>query len=78
MNNNEIDTLRVNENNEIINSLLNISKIIKTKCKRCNTKQSCMGCTFSKGEMIGNVDRCIELMEMLPHDKNLIKYYHKV
>ena len=57
------DETRQKENINIVKHLQAIKKIVAKKCKRCDYPYSCLGCTFSEGELMHDVDHGIELME---------------
>lgn len=69
MTNENLKSLRKQENAEIMKYLKAISKIIDTKCKRCDSVLGCLGCIFSQGEMKGDIDHNFKLMR-----KQLISY----
>lgn len=51
------------ENDKIVEHLSAIKKIIAGKCKRCDSMYGCLGCVFSEGEMMYNINHSLELME---------------
>lgn len=57
----DINEIRKKENEEIIAHYKGILDIIKTKCNRCDAP-SCMGCIFSKGEMLYHLRECLRGM----------------
>ncbi len=61
----DLKTLREQENVEIIQHLEAISKIIATKCKRCDSVLGCLGCVFSQGEMKGDIEHARELIKKI-------------
>lgn len=61
----DLKTLREQENVEIIQHLEAISKIIATKCKRCDSVLGCLGCVFSQGEMKGDIEHACELIKKI-------------
>lgn len=63
MTNENLKSLRKQENAEIMKYLKAISKIIDTKCKRCDSVLGCLGCIFSQGEMKGDIDHARELVK---------------
>ena len=56
---------RQTENEQILRNLREIKIIVEKKCKRCDSMVGCLGCTFSQGELMHDVDHGIELMERL-------------
>lgn len=60
-----LKTLREQEDTEIIQHLEAISKIIATKCKRCDSVLGCLGCVFSQGEMKGDIEHARELIKKI-------------
>lgn len=61
----DLKTLREQENAEIVQHLEAISKIIATKCKRCDSVLGCLGCVFSQGEMKGDIEHARELIKKI-------------
>ena len=61
----DLKTLREQENVEIIQHLEAISKIIATKCKRCDSVLGCLGCVFSQGEMKGDIEHARKLIKKI-------------
>lgn len=61
MTNENLKSLREQEDAEIIRHLEAISQIIKRKCKRCDSILGYLGCIFSQGEMKGDIDHSREL-----------------
>ena len=62
---------RAQENDLLIGHLADALEIIKAKCRRCESRM-CMGCCFdslARGMMPDNIERAIELMQMLPSSK---------
>lgn len=62
---------RAQENDLLIGHLADALEIIKAKCRRCESRM-CMGCCFdslAQGMMPDNIERAIELMQMLPSSK---------
>ena len=59
------DETRQKENESIMKHLQAIKKIVAKKCKRCDYPYGCLGCTFSAGELMHDIDHGIELMESL-------------
>lgn len=59
----DLKTLQEQENAEIVQYLEAISKIIATKCKRCDSVLGCLGCVFSQGEMKGDIEHSINLIK---------------
>ena len=67
----DIDILRRNENNEIIDHVEEIRKIISRKCSRCNSI-GCMGCIFNSvdSDMIPSMlDNILDQMGHVPNDR---------
>lgn len=62
MTNENLKSLREQEDAEIIRYLEAISQIIERKCKRCDSVLSCLGCVFSQSEMSKNIDHTFKLM----------------
>ncbi len=60
-----LKTLREQENAEIVQHLEAISKIIATKCKRCDSVLGCLGCVFSQGEMKSDIEHACELIKKI-------------
>ena len=69
MTNENLKSLREQENAEIVQQLEAISEIIATKCQRCDFVLGCLGCIFSQGEMKGDIDHNFKLMR-----KQLVSY----
>lgn len=70
----DIDILRRNENNEIIDHVWEIRKIILRKCSRCNSV-GCMGCIFNSvdSNMIPSMlDSILDQMGHVPNDRSKI------
>lgn len=61
MTNENLKSLRKHEDAEIVRYLEAISKIIATKCQRCDSVLGCLGCVFSQGEMKGDINHAREL-----------------
>ena len=61
----DLKSLREQENAEIVQHLEAISKIIATKCKRCDSVLGCLGCVFSQGEMKGDIEHARELIKKI-------------
>lgn len=61
----DLKTLQEQENAEIVQYLEAISKIIATKCKRCDSVLGCLGCVFSQGEMKGDIEHACELVKKI-------------
>ena len=56
----------------LIGHLSEALEIIKAKCRRCENRM-CMGCCFgslARGMIPDNIERAIELMQMLPSSKS--------
>ena len=65
------DEERKLENDMLIGHLAEALEIVKAKCRRCESRM-CMGCCFdslARGMMPDNIERAIELMQMLPSSK---------
>lgn len=56
---------RQTENEQILRNLREIKSIVGKKCNRCDSMVGCLGCTFSNGELMHDIDHGIELMERL-------------
>lgn len=65
MTNENLKSLREQEDAEILTHLEEISKIIDTKCKRCDSVLGCLGCVFSQGEMKGDIEHARELIKKI-------------
>lgn len=65
MTNENLKSLREQEDAEILTHLEEISKIIDTKCKRCDSVLGCLGCIFSQGEIKGDIDHARELIKKI-------------
>ena len=63
MKNKPTKEIRGKENKAITEHLSAIKKIIAGKCKRCDSMYGCLGCVFSEGEMMYNINHSFELME---------------
>ena len=63
MTNENLKSLREQEDAEIIRHLEAISQIIERKCQRCDFVLGCLGCIFSQGEMKGDIDHARELVK---------------
>ena len=61
---NDLKSLRKQENDEILKHLEAISKIINVKCKRCKSILGCLGCVFSQGEVVGDISHAYKLMQV--------------
>ena len=57
------EEIRKTENDAIVEHLSAIKKIIERKCNRCDSMYGCLGCVFSEGEMLHNINHSLELME---------------
>lgn len=58
-----IEDLRKQEDEKIVEHLKAIYDIANTKCSRCNNIYGCMGCTLSPGDGLrGYIDKSIEMM----------------
>lgn len=62
MTNENLKSLREQEDAKIIRHLEAISQIIERKCKRCDSILGCLGCVFSQGEMREDIDHTFKLM----------------
>ena len=60
-----LKTLREQEDTEIVQHLEAISEIIANKCKRCDSVLGCLGCVFSQGEMISDIEHARKLMKII-------------
>ena len=63
---------RVQENDLLIGHLAEALEIVKAKCRRCESRM-CMGCCFdslARGMIPDNIERAIELMQVLPSSKS--------
>lgn len=59
----EIENIRKQEDEKIVEHLKAIYDIVKTKCSRCNNVYGCMGCTLSPGDGLrGYIDKSLEMM----------------
>lgn len=65
----DLNIIRHTENQSIVNHFLAIKRIIKQKCNRCDRITGCLGCCFSKGEMIYHIDECLSYMRMVNDDQ---------
>lgn len=65
MTNENLKSLREQEDAEIIRHLGAISQIIERKCKRCDSVLGCLGCIFSQGEMKGDIEHARELVKKI-------------
>ena len=66
------DEERKLENDLLIGHLAEALEIVKAKCRRCESRM-CMGCCFdslARGMIPDNIERAIELMQMLPSSKS--------
>lgn len=61
----KLNSIRNQEDTEIVRYLEAISEIIATKCQRCDSVLGCLGCVFSKGEMKGDIDHARELVKKI-------------
>lgn len=61
----KLNSIRNQEDAEILTHLEEISKIIDTKCKRCDSVLGCLGCVFSQGEMKGDIEHARELIKKI-------------
>lgn len=61
----KLNSIRKHEDAEIVQHLEAISKIIATKCKRCDSVLGCLGCVFSQGEMKSDIEHARELIKKI-------------
>lgn len=67
-----IEEIRKQEDEKIVEHLKAIYDIVKTKCSRCNNIYGCMGCTLSPGDGLrGYIDKSLEMMSKQSDAANL-------
>ena len=59
----DIKKIRKAENEAIKQHLSAIKEIIKEKCSRCDFPYGCLGCVFSEGEMMNDINHALNLIE---------------
>lgn len=67
------EAVKRQENNDIIDHLEAVRRIVERKCSRCNGM--CMGCLFSSldvGMIPGMLDKMLDLMHLMPNDRSEI------
>lgn len=70
----DVEQRKVAENNEILDHLEAVHKIISEKCARCSGG-SCMGCLFDsidRGMIPASIDRAMNLMSQVPNERKEI------
>lgn len=61
------DKEREMENRQILRNLQEIKDIIAEKCNRCDSIYGCLGCPFSKGELMDHIEPALKLMQRVCH-----------
>ena len=70
----DIEQRKLSENNEIIDHLEAVRRIIADKCARCGGG-GCMGClfdSFDRGMIPAAIDRALNLMSHVPNERREI------
>ena len=70
----DVEQRKLSENNEIIDHLEAVRKILTDKCTRCGGS-GCMGClfdSFDRGMIPASIDRAIDLMSHVQNERREI------